>query len=605
LKTNANNTQVDFPRFWQNMSENFPYPQYRNEQLQIINKIHENPKKFLMIDAETGSGKTAAVLSGVLSKLGNTERVLIFTKMLSQMDAWFRELGLINDLHRKLKINIYSLLPLIARYRICNNVTQRNKKQFRQVGCSLFDCSFDKTFYAITANDPANLSYRLIEEISNDVREGVSLSEVLFNISNISEQFGCPYKSLKEALRFSRIIITSYPFLLNHRQRDILFSAMDLDLADTTIIIDEAHNLAKSTFSDLSYKILTQAINEIGYHKVLEKLLAYKGEPGLHILNFTDDELTDLQNQGKRYVLEMSKKGFQDVSSTIKVYEFLLNLDNCFLTADKRTFTLYLRDPRKILNSMQMAKQILLLSGTFRPLDHFADFIGIQQANKISVFSQKLGQNRIILTTNDPNLSMKYQERSPDRYLYYSQTIKKLANAIQGHTLVFTPNYEITTVLANSLQTSFYEKPHQTATKLKEAIVSSPKKEIIIAPARGKISEGVEFVKQGKSIIAAVIIAGLPYPPPSQSLNAIINEYSKFWGQYRATNYMTYLQAIVSMRQALGRMIRSENDIGAWIILDNRISYIDIFPRAIECKNTDQMVTRLNFFYNKHNMLQG
>jgi DNA excision repair protein ERCC-2 len=256
------------------------------------------------------------------------------------------------------------------------------------------------------------------------------------------------------------------------------------------------------------------------------------------------------------------------------------------------------------LNPLKLTKQIILLSGTFRPLNHFADFLGIRKAAKLSVLSETLGKNRIIITTSDKNLTMKYQGRSPERYLYYSQTIKKLAEVIPGHTLVFTPNYEISTVLANQLETTYFERPHQPFEKLKDSLINSKRKEILIAPARGKISEGIEFVKNNRSMISAVIIAGLPYPPPSKSLNAIIQEYSKFWGEYQATNYMTYLQAIVSMRQALGRMIRSEKDIGAWIILDNRISYMDVFPRAINCKNTAQMIKRLSFFFSKHNLLK-
>ena len=165
---------------------------------------------------------------------------------------------------------------------------------------------------------------------------------------------------------------------------------------------------------------------------------------------------------------------------------------------------------------------------------------------------------------------------------------------------IFTPNYEISTVIANILQTDHYEKPNQNISQLITSVRSSEERLILVAPARGKISEGIEFVKNDKSLISAVMIAGLPYPPPSRSLKEIIKEYSKFWGEERAVNYMNYLQGIVTMRQCLGRMIRSENDIGAWIILDNRINHMNIFPRAIECKNIEKMKERLRYFYDLH-----
>ncbi|MHA1531068.1 MAG: helicase C-terminal domain-containing protein [Candidatus Heimdallarchaeota archaeon] len=281
--------------------------------------------------------------------------------------------------------------------------------------------------------------------------------------------------------------------------------------------------------------------------------------------------------------------------------EFLNNHDLCYLTSDKK-FTLYLKDPRTILNPMKLAKHLILLSGTFRPLKHFSSFLGVPNAKKISVFSEKIGKNRIILTTNDSQLTMKYSERSRERFLYYCDTISQLLKVIPGHTLVFTPNYELTTVFANLLKTRYEERPNQPITKLINEVKSSKTKVAIIAPARGKISEGIEIVQNEKSLISAVIIAGLPYPPPSRSLKEIIKEYSKFWGGEQAANYMNYLQAVVTMRQCLGRMIRSENDVGAWIILDNRIPYMNVFPRAIECKNSAKMIDRLNFFFREHNL---
>ncbi|NHJ40209.1 MAG: hypothetical protein FK731_09275, partial [Asgard group archaeon] len=560
-----NNSHISYTSFWQKMGENFPYSQYRDEQLLIINRILETSNRIIMIDAETGSGKTAAVLSAVLSKKSTKERILIFTKMLGQMNAWFRELGLINDFHRKLNHEIHNLIPLVAKYRLCPPVKPNIKKQFAQVGCKLFNCDFDKAYY-YTQNEYGELiPKRIIQEITDRIKEGISLPEILFIFESKANNYGCPYKILRSALQYAEFVIAPYPFLLNSQQRDILFSSMNLDLANTTIIIDEAHNLAKSTFDTLSYRTLHQAIDELGNHKILEELLTYKEKPGLHSISFTENELNSLQNQGKKYVIELNKKGSREISNALLVHNFLLNLESCFLTADKK-FNLYLKDPRTILNPLKLAKQLILLSGTFRPLNNFADFLGIKKAAKFNVLSETLGKNRIVITTSDENLSMKYQERSPERYLYYSQIIKKLADIIPGHTLVFTPNYEISTVLANQLETTYFEKPHQPFEKLKDSLINSKRKEILIAPARGKISEGVEFVKNNRSIISAVIIAGLPYPPPSKSLNTIIKEYSKFWGESQATNYMTYLQAIVSMRQALGRMIRSEYDVGAWII---------------------------------------
>lgn len=603
LNSESNQGQDDFVNFWSKLNDIFPYLNYRKEQFSIITAIQKVSHKTLLIDAETGSGKTAAVLSAILSRKEKDERILIFTKMLGQMDAWFRELGLINDYNRKVGQNIYSLVPMVGKTNICPLVTKFTKKQFSQIGCSLFDCTHIKKFHFMQ-NESGNfyaLSRRVRSSIADNIKKGVGLAEILWMLENKLENLGCPYLALKTALKDADMVITTYPFLLNTKLREILFENMNIDLANTTIIIDEAHNLAKGNIGNLSYKILYRAINEIGSHKVLNLLQNLRGQEGLHSLDLEDKDIQDLNNCGRQYLLKRFNQGNKEISNTIKVSEFLQNHDLCYLTSDKK-YTLYLKDPRTILNPMKLAKHLILLSGTFRPLKHFASFLGVPNAKKISVLSEKIGKNRIILTSNDSQLTMRYSERSRERFLYYCETISQLLKVIPGHALVFTPNYELTTVFANLLKTRYEERPNQPITKLINEVKRSKTKAAIVAPARGKISEGIEIVQNEKSLISAVIIAGLPYPPPSRSLKEIIKEYSKFWGGEQAANYMNYLQAVVTMRQCLGRMIRSENDVGAWIILDNRIPFMNVFPRAIECKNSAKMIDRLNFFFKEHNL---
>ena len=599
LETNIAEDE-DYITFWERLNDIFPYQSYRKEQFFIISAIQKATNKALLIDAETGVGKTAAVISAVLSRKEKDERILIFTKMLGQMDAWFRELGLINDYNRKIKRPAYTLLPLVGKNHVCPLVTRKTQKQFSQIGCQLFDCNQPARYHSFKNSFEENVTFpkRILEAIGEQIKGGVDLSEILWLLQNKLSPESCPYQSIKMALKQADLVITTYPFLLNPPYREFLFEQMGLDLANTTIIIDEAHNLAKGTFGELSYRTLSKAIGEIGPHPLFDLLLNYKEKAGLHSLSIPEVLKTDLLTKGKRFLKEQFKKGSIDISSSLLVYDFVKNLSYCYLTTDRK-FLLYLKDPREILQPFQWVKQLILLSGTLRPLRYFADFFGVPKASKISVVSEKANISRIILTTSDPLMNMRFKERTRKRFLYYTQAIKQLLMVIPGHTLIFTPNYELTAVFANTLETAFVEEPAQPISKLIAQVKESKKAVVIIAPARGKISEGIEFVKDNKSIISAVIIAGLPFPPPSRSLSEIIQKYSRFWGEYRARHFMTTLQAIVTVRQALGRMIRSEKDRGAWIILDSRISSMGVFPRAIDCKNTRKMVEHLAYFYSK------
>ncbi|MFW9921835.1 MAG: helicase C-terminal domain-containing protein [Candidatus Thorarchaeota archaeon] len=554
-----------------------------------------------MINAETGSGKTAAVFSAILSRKEPNERVIIFTKMLGQMDAWFRELGLINDYNRQMGNKIYSMIPLVGKNHICPMVNKETRKQFAQIGCALFECKYQQSFHIMQSKIGDNESYsnNVLTEIEDSIKKEVGLSEILWILENKIENFGCPYLAIKKALEKAEISITTYPFIIDPKLFAIFAENVDLDLSNFTIVIDEAHNLAKGLFDEMSYKILDRAKIEMGTHPLLDELFSLKDQSGLHELDFEPSLLEDLENRGRQYLLWKFDNGYRDISYTLRVCEFLKNAHFCYITAEKK-FSLYLKDPRNILKPIKKAKQLILISGTFRPLKDFADFLGVPEAHKISINSETQNTNRIILTTSNPELTMKYQLRSRDLFMKYGHEIGNIFPSIPGHLLVFTPNYEISLILSNILNTDYFERPNQSITRLITEVKNSKEKQIIIAPARGKVSEGIEFVKDDKSLISAVVIAGLPYPPPSKSLREIITAYSEFWGEEKANNYMSYLQATVTMRQCLGRMIRSENDVGAWIILDNRINNMDIFPRAITCKDTEQMIERLNFFYTQH-----
>ncbi|MHA1367794.1 MAG: DEAD/DEAH box helicase family protein [Candidatus Heimdallarchaeota archaeon] len=192
-----------YTRFWERLNEVFPYPSYRQEQFSIISAIQKENQKTIMIDAETGSGKTAAVLSAVLSKKEDDERVIIFTKMLGQIDAWLRELGLVNDFNRKINQHTYSIIPLVGKKHICPLVTKKNQKSFSQIGCPLFDCNRNRSFGKIsTATGGLEVySQAIVDEVKEKIRKGVGLSDILWYLENRVDNIGCSYLALKSLQR--------------------------------------------------------------------------------------------------------------------------------------------------------------------------------------------------------------------------------------------------------------------------------------------------------------------------------------------------------------------------------------------------------------------
>ena len=92
---------------------------------------------------------------------------------------------------------------------------------------------------------------------------------------------------------------------------------------------------------------------------------------------------------------------------------------------------------------------------------------------------------------------------------------------------------------------------------------------VLFAVTGGRISEGVDFPDRDLEV---AVIVGLPYPRPSFKKEALIRYYDRRFGN--GWECVVKTPMVRKMRQARGRLIRSENDRGAAVILDSRVTQI-------------------------------
>jgi DNA excision repair protein ERCC-2 len=81
----------------------------------------------------------------------------------------------------------------------------------------------------------------------------------------------------------------------------------------------------------------------------------------------------------------------------------------------------------------------------------------------------------------------------------------------------------------------------------------------------GRISEGMDFPAEQLEI---AILVGIPYPKPTARQRGLQNYYDHKFG--KGFEYAVQAPAARKMLQAIGRLIRNENDRGVAIILDKR-----------------------------------
>jgi len=115
--------------------------------------------------------------------------------------------------------------------------------------------------------------------------------------------------------------------------------------------------------------------------------------------------------------------------------------------------------------------------------------------------------------------------------------------------------------------------------------------------------EGIDVKGDG---LTTVVIVKLPFAPPTKPIDSAKLELLQASGKNGFTNY-SLPQAILKFRQGCGRLIRSNEDWGAVIILDNRVmskNYGQDFLRSLPkqpilCESLDAICDKLNRWMQK------
>ena len=116
----------------------------------------------------------------------------------------------------------------------------------------------------------------------------------------------------------------------------------------------------------------------------------------------------------------------------------------------------------------------------------------------------------------------------------------------------------------------------------------------------GSFHEGIEIRNPytGQSKISLIIIAGIPYAPPSILFKQLKIIYQSNFPNKKVTNWLLQqLPAIQTIRQASGRGIRSATDSCAIICTDKRLLGLKFFPDFIPVPDLNTMETLLDRFY--------
>ncbi|MBR3477153.1 MAG: ATP-dependent DNA helicase, partial [Candidatus Methanomethylophilaceae archaeon] len=195
-----------------------------------------------------------------------------------------------------------------------------------------------------------------------------------------------------------------------------------------------------------------------------------------------------------------------------------------------------------------------------------------------------------LLSIYSEEVSMRYEERfQEENYRRTTELLVSTINAADVNTAVFFQSYSVMDrMLEDGIaerigRTAFYERRGMPQKELMDSIEGfrMSERSVLFCVLGGRISEGIDF--PDKALELAVIV-GVPFPKPTAKLRALRRYYDTRFGD--GMGFVSIIPASRKMRQAIGRLIRSETDRGAAVVLDRRVATL----RDVSAVRSDDIV---------------
>ena len=590
----------------------FPFDKYRPGQRELAKYSYAATKKGkrLFVEAPTGIGKTMSTLFPFVKALYDDEKSKIFylTAKTSGKEAAHQAV-------RILKEKGLSLSDII--------ITAKDKICFcKGSACNPEECPYTKGYYD---KIQTVLRYSLLNYDDFDL----SLITQIAYDNQI-----CPFEYELDLSLFMDLIVCDYNYMFD--PISYMKRYFDEDSSHFLALVDEAHNLidrSRDMYSaSLSYQMFKDARKSVRHSKLHKLKLAMSKmnkmfkeylevEDGNHIVDefnlYTyktiSSFITTMQDINKNDNKEMTKdllEFYLEVNRFNKMLEFVNSNYLVFYEKNKDDIILRINclDASGFLNtSLSSIKSAVIFSATLSPMEYYVNTLGGKSSDANLVLPSPFPKDNLKIIIA-PNVSIRYKNRDAS-YQKVADYIKAFVKNKVGNYFVFLPSYEYLHNLMPYIDIDnalIYEQNKEMSDEEKEVFLNNfkPSPEvtsIAFVVVGGAFGEGIDLVSD--RLIGAVIVGiGMP------KINFISDQISKHYDSLGLSGYdYAYLNpGMNKVMQALGRVIRSENDKGAVLLIDERYllnEYRDLFKaewREYEVAfNKDEITAITKDFFKK------
>ncbi|ABM79941.1 ATP-dependent DNA helicase [Hyperthermus butylicus] len=573
----------------------FPYAKPRRGQLEAARAIVSTVREggVFVLSAPTGFGKTSTIIYGLLE--AGVERILYVVRTRNEIAPVLREL-------RRFGVERYSFLysarrmcPLLAGEQLATEDFWETCRLLRLRG----ECMYHENLVEV--------SEETVEAIVTSIGESKP-SEVVAALRNAGL---CPFFSLRLASTRAAITVATYPYLF---REDIFTSVFEpLTYGDFVVVVDEAHSLLtiqSMLEARLTLETLRAALDEIEEYglpgeltvalKKLLDMLSSSTAPRMAMKRLEKNKIRDILAEpdlwldAAQEVRAAKLRERLEQGAPVKLSVALTRVANFAAMVFREDTGVYLRkeNGRRVLIALPVepcsvtekplneAKAVILSSGTMPASSILRDVLCIRKPMK--VYEVELLHGHIfppenIYTVLALEITSRYTSRSREMYARYAEYIAETFRAVRNAVLIVYPSYEFMEAILSHLKHLLSGEPmvvegRDTSIEQVEEYVRRHGHVAIHAVAGGKLTEGIEIVENGESLIKTVFVAGVPYPQPDDYVADQYEVLAKRMGTTEAKTFLYDYTAAVKTRQAVGRVRRSEKDRALIILGDVRFA---------------------------------
>ncbi len=508
--------------------ENFPFKQARNNQLELISEIleaFETGYKYVILEAGTGTGKS--VIAATLAQILQPAYILTMTKQLQRQYADEFGYNQVKGRNNFLCLDSGSIVS-------CDQGTCQSTRSFDE-----FTCPFGI-------------------QIENNKQKDVKKDSDGFYSVPFTFKSGqkCPYWNQKANAIKSPVSLLNYDYAYLELNYIKHFQKRDL------MVMDEAHNLENKIMGKLELNIYNNQLQNDINQSIPREMRTYTDlKDWVAFLEAIYDSYNEINintlTKQKADRIEHTRRKIKEITGNIKRHPENWVVDP---TDDHVSFKPLKIDKYAYNNFFQYADKILFMSATILNKEMFCKWLGLNPDDVYYIHSEspfKKEYRPIHMRLAGPMSKRALWHTAPRTIPILNDILKKHEN---DKGLIHTNSYQCQRYITDHIKDQrILAHTPKNREEILRMFESSNKPLVLVSPS---MSEGVDLPYEKCQF---QVIYKVPYPYLGDKQ---INQRKKKDPEWYA--YKT----VMTLMQAYGRGMRAENDNCDTYILDKNIQNI-------------------------------